>query len=120
MPKTVAPEALTATDFPCAFSRENSDGTITLYYEGETPPPLQFAVTPNIVLTPRQFLQALTRANLRDAVEHTIAAADQDTKDWYYRATEFESSHPVLLAMAAALGKTQADIIALFELGQTL
>lgn len=71
-------------------------------------------------LSPRQFRQALTALGLRAAVEAAIAAADQDTKDWYEYATTFERNHSVLIAMATALGKTGADIDALFALGATL
>lgn len=74
----------------------------------------------SIVLTPRQFLQALTKAGLRTVVESAVAAGNQDLKDWYNRATEFESTHPVLLTMARSLGKTNVDIDALFAMGATL
>lgn len=71
-------------------------------------------------LSPRQFRQALTALGLRATVEAAIAAADQDTKDWYEYATSFERTNSVLVAMAAALGKTDADIDELFALGATL
>lgn len=71
-------------------------------------------------LSPRQFRQALTAAGIRAAVEAAVAAADQDTKDWYGYATSFERNHTVLVAMATAMGKTDADIDALFALGATL
>lgn len=71
-------------------------------------------------LSPRQFRQALTAAGIRAAVEAAVAAADQDTKDWYGYATSFERGNAVLIAMATAMGKTDADIDALFALGATL
>jgi hypothetical protein len=67
-------------------------------------------------LTPRQFKQGLTRIGMRAAVEATVAAADQDTKDWYFESTSFERANPVMNAMALALGKTPEDIDNLFRL----
>lgn len=78
-------------------------------------------VVPSIAaISPRQFRQALTSIGLRSAVEAAVAAADQDTKDWYGYATSFERSNAVLIAMATALGKTSEDIDALFALGASL
>lgn len=71
-------------------------------------------------ISPRQFRQALTSIGLRSAVEAAVAAADQDTKDWYGYATSFERSNAVLIAMATALGKTSEEIDALFALGASL
>ena len=70
-------------------------------------------------LTPRQFKQGLTRIGLRAAVEAAVAAADQDTKDWYFESTSFERANPVMNAMAVALGKTSTDIDDLFRLMET-
>lgn len=62
-------------------------------------------------VSPRQIRQALTMVNLRAAVEAAVAASDQDTKDWWEFATEFERNHPKVIAMCAALGVSdqQAD-----------
>ena len=68
----------------------------------------------------RQFKQALTRAGKRAMVEAAIAAADQDTKDWYAEATDFQPTHPVIVAMAQALNIPQIDIDSLFILGGSL
>lgn len=71
-------------------------------------------------VTRRQFKQALTRIGLRAAVEAAIAAADQDTKDWYAESLNFERTNPVMNSMATALGKTPEDIDNLFKLAATL
>lgn len=71
-------------------------------------------------VTRRQFKQALNRIELRSPVEVAIAAADQDTKDWYAESLNFERSNPVMNAMAVALGKTPSDIDNLFRLAATL
>lgn len=102
------------------FAHGNGDGTVTLYDEGDTRP-AQPAIEPTIVLTPRQFRQALTRAGIRAAVDAAIAAGtDQDVKDWYAFADQFELGHPAVQATAAALGFSQAELKAVFELGASL
>ena len=53
------------------------------YIDGEFLPPLPTPIPPVTSVTRRQFKQGLTRIGLRAAVEAAIAAADQDTKDWY-------------------------------------
>jgi hypothetical protein len=90
------------------------------HYDAETQtfsPPLPPTVTS---VTRRQFKQGLTRIGLRAAVEAAVAAADQDTKDWYNDSLNFERANPLLNAMAVALGKTPADIDNLFRLAVTL
>lgn len=77
------------------------------------------SLTPPSV-TPRQFRQALTRTGLRSGVEAFVASADQDTKDWYEYSNAFERSNPVLIASGHGLGKTDAEIDALFVLAATL
>lgn len=71
-------------------------------------------------VTRRQFKQGLTRIGLRSAVEAAMAAADQDTKDWWADSLNFERSNPVMNGMAVALDKTPADIDNLFRLAVTL
>ena len=63
--------------------------------------------------SPRQMRQALTLAGLRDEVEAGILAGDTDLKDWWAYATSFEEDHPMVIAMATALGVSD---IALHEL----
>ena len=73
-----------------------------------------------VSVTPRQIRQALTRAGLRAAIEAAIAAGDQDTKDWWEFATVFERAHPMVVAMATALGQTERQLDDLFTLAATL
>jgi hypothetical protein len=90
------------------------------HIDGSFLPPLPPPPTPITSVTRRQFKQGLTRIGLRVAVEAAIAAADQDTKDWYFESTSFERANPVMNSMASALGKTQEDIDNLFRLAATL
>jgi hypothetical protein len=90
------------------------------YIDGEFFPPLHPPPATITSVTRRQFKQGLTRIGLRAAVEAAIAAADQDTKDWYADSLNFERSNPVMNGMAVALGKTPEDIDNLFRLAATL
>lgn len=96
------------------------DKKVTIYYPGDTLPKLPVPPEPGIVVTPRQFRQALTKTGLRSAVDAFVATQNQDIKDWYEYATEFDSSHPMVVNMAAAMNKTEADIKIVFELAMTL
>ena len=71
-------------------------------------------------VSPRQIRQALTRANLRTTVEAAIAAGDQDTKDWWEFATQFERQHPMVVAMGKSLKQTDAQLDQLWQLAATL
>jgi hypothetical protein len=71
-------------------------------------------------VSPRQIRQALTRAGLRTSVEAAVAAGDQDTKDWYEFATQFERSSPIVAALGAALSVTDAQLDDLWTLAGTL
>jgi len=71
-------------------------------------------------ISPRQIRMALTQMNLRTQVEAAVAAGSQDLKDFYEFSTVFERSHPQVIAMAAALNVTDAELDALWKLGGTL
>lgn len=98
----------------------SADKQVTIYYPGDEVPKLPVPAEPGIIVSPRQFRQALTKAGLRTAVDAFVAAQNQDVKDWYEYATEFDSSHPMVAGMAAAMGKSAADIKTVFELAATL
>lgn len=62
-------------------------------------------------ISPRQIRQALTKYGYRTAVESAITATtDQDLKDWWHYATEFDRNHPQVQALATSLGYTAAQI----------
>ena len=73
-------------------------------------------------VTRRQFLQGLTRLGLRAPVTAWRAAldptdpADLDLIDWYDESQFFERQNPELLAVAAALGLSEAQIDAAFAM----
>jgi hypothetical protein len=86
----------------------------------KTEPPAPPVVVPPIVVSARQIRMALSRLGLRAAVENYVGAADQDTKDSWQFAAEFSRDHSMIATAAAVLGKTPADVDALFELAKTL
>ena len=77
-------------------------------------------VKPPIIVTPWQIRKALNATGLRESVESAVAAADTTTKDAWQYATSFVRTEPLLDGMAKAMGKTDAEIDALFELAETL
>jgi len=86
----------------------------------EAPPPPPPPPAPPPVASPRQIRLALNQLGLRETIETYIAAADQTTKDSWEYTTLFERDHPLILACAQALNKTEAEIDALFDLAITL
>jgi hypothetical protein len=77
-------------------------------------------VTPSIVVSPRQIRQALTAAGLRTQVESAISSGNQDMKDWWEFATQFEEDHSLVVAMAKSLNVSKVDLHDLFLLASTL
>ena len=88
---------------------------------GNSPQPEDPAPSvPIAPVSPRQIRQALTRATLRSAVETAIASGDQDTKDWWEFATQFERQHPMVVAMGKSMKQTDAQMDALWQLAASL
>ncbi len=71
-------------------------------------------------VSPRQIRQALTKMSMRGPVETAVASGDQDLKDWWEFATQFERTHPQILAMAELLQVTESQLDSLFILAGTL
>lgn len=72
------------------------------------------------VVSRAQFILALLEMGLLDDVEAAIAQADRATQINYKERLEFERGYPLIATMAAVLGKTDAEIDALFTLAATL
>jgi hypothetical protein len=70
-------------------------------------------------VTPLQMRRALNTSGLRTVVESAVAAAPQDARDAWEFASVIRRDDPILAGMAAALGKTDAEIDALFILAAT-
>lgn len=72
------------------------------------------------VVSRAQFILALLQIGLLDEVEAAIEQADRATQINYKERLEFERGFPLIATMAAVLGKTDAEIDALFVLAATL
>lgn len=72
------------------------------------------------VVSRAQFILALLQIDLLDEVEAAIAQADRATQINYNERLEFERSFPLIATMAAVLGRTDAEIDAVFVLAATL
>ncbi len=66
-------------------------------------------------VTPRQIRKALNASGLRATVEAAVAAAPQDVRDEWEYALEIRRDYPLMTAMAAQLGMTDAQIDDLFR-----
>lgn len=112
------------TTLPFIFDGERSitfprDGTGYVEVDGSLPGGLETTLRsiPKLVpqqISPRQIRQALSRANLRTQVEATVAAGNQDLKDWWEFSTVFERNHEQVIQMGTALNQTSSQLDDLF------
>lgn len=92
---------------------QHKDGGFDVYVKGDTLPTRKVPVVfPK--LPANQFLAKLNAAGLREPVETLIESADQTTKDFFHRTTEFERQHPVVAQLAQQLGLTPEQVDALW------
>lgn len=82
-------------------------------------PELEAVSTVPESVTPWQMLCALNQVGLRASVEAAVAAADQNTKDAWNRATRFPRNSPLLAGVATSAGMTDAQLDDLFRLAAT-
>lgn len=109
-------------------SRINSDGSVESKLVAahvdvsNVPEPADaIIVQPDVpIVTPWQIRNALNATGLRGAVEAAVLAADQTTKDAWQYATEFRRDNALVAAVATALGKTEAELDAVFAMAQTV
>lgn len=96
---------------------KDSDTRWRCYMPGEITRP----VVPDVItVTPLQLRKALNQSGLRASVDAALAASPIEVRDEWETAQEFHVDHASVIAMTAAIGKTDADRIALFELAATL
>lgn len=88
---------------------------------GNIPDPILPPPSPVAVCSRWQIRKALNQIGLRSAVEAAVAAStNQDVKDGWEFANEFRSDDPLVVAMGVTLGKTEAEVRGIIELGATL
>lgn len=73
-----------------------------------------------ITVTPWQIRKALNQIGLRASVEAAVAGSTQEVKDGWEFASEFKSDNELIAQLCGALGKTEAERLALFQLAATL
>ncbi len=86
----------------------------------QTPPEIAAPVIVPQVVSRAQFILALLQIDLLDEVEAAIDAADRAAQINYKERLEFERGFPLIATMAQVMGKTDAEIDALFVLAATL
>ena len=86
----------------------------------QTPPEIAAPVIVPQVVSRAQFILALLQIGLLDEVEAAIAQADRAAQINYTERLEFERGFPLIATMAAVLGKSDAEVDALFVLAATL
>lgn len=67
-----------------------------------------------------QFLRSLNYHGMRSQVDTYVAGSDQDTKDWYARAQQFERHHQKVLSAMSALSITDAQADAVWTYGASI
>jgi len=114
----------------CIGAADNGDGTYRLDFDGSsrlasaeevqaaTIAAARAAIQP---VTRRQMLTALHRVGLLATIKGAVAASgDIELQIAFDESQEFQRNNPFLATMAAALGKTDAEIGAVFALAATL
>lgn len=104
---------------PKDHGNKDYQGYLSWIDAGNTPEPADIiTIIPEI--TPYQIREAMNQLGLRADVEAAISAGDQSLKDLWNYAPSFKRNHPKIAEIATAIGKTDADIDALFTLAATL
>ena len=87
-------------------------------FVADLPPPILDRV-PNSV-SPLQIRKALRQIGIKSAVDAYVAMLDEEEQEAWEYCIEVYRNNPILIAGAAALNKTEADIDDLFRLAATL
>ncbi|MGJ4961348.1 MULTISPECIES: hypothetical protein [unclassified Bradyrhizobium] len=73
-----------------------------------------------LTVSPRQIRLAMTKMGVRQQVEDYVKSASLDVQDSWDYSTQFVSTDPMVAACMQALGKSEGDLIALFQLAKSL
>lgn len=128
-PAIVAQLGITEVDEPAPpedyssdrYFRVETDSAPYVVYEPKSPEQIRQAELARIPeITPWQMRKALNQLGMREQVETAVAAGNQDVKDAWEFATSFVRTNPLVVAMQSVLGKTDAEVDALFMLGASL
>lgn len=124
---TIPSDAVELTDAEYADFLEGLSLHKVIVYDENNRPVLHDKPLPSLddirvnMLAPAWAIRrAMSQQGLRTIVEAAIAVADDDTKDMWEYAVNFKRLHPMVVSLGAALGKTELEIDALFDLANTL
>lgn len=115
----------------CVGAADNADGTYRLdFADGSSRMATDEEISTATVawqraqikpVTRRQMLTALHRSGLLDTIKAAVAASgDIELQIAYDESQEFQRDNPFLATMAQALGKTDAEVDAIFVLAASL
>lgn len=114
----------------CIGAADNGDGTYRLDFDGSSRLATQAEIDAALAaaaraaiqpVTRRQMLTALHRAGLLATIKGAVAASgDVELQIAFDESQEFQRNNPFLATMAQALGKTDAEVDAIFALAATL
>ncbi len=114
----------------CIGAADNGDGTYRLDFDGSSRLATQAEIDAALAaaaraaiqpVTRRQMLTALHRVGLLATIKGAVAASgDVELQIAFDESQEFQRNNPFLATMAAALGKTDAEVDAIFALAATL
>lgn len=115
----------------CIGAADNGDGTYRLdFADGTSRLATQAEIDAAAIaaaraaiqpVTRRQMLTALHRAGLLATIKGAVAASgDVELQIAFDESQEFQRNNPFLATMAQALGKTDAEVDAIFALAATL
>lgn len=75
---------------------------------------------PPLKASARQIRLAMNMLGLRDEIEEYVASQSRDVQDSWQWTTEFDMNHPFVVGCAEQLNKSEAELVGLFTLAQTL
>jgi len=120
----IPPDAveITADEHAALLAGQSAGKIISADADGKpflADPPILPPVIPAV--TPWQIRKALNQtAGLRASVEAAVAQGSQEIKDGWEFAIEFSREDPLVEQLGFALGKTSAELDAIFQLAATL
>lgn len=99
----------------------SEDGYRVIQAQGHEAPGDVVNVPRVVSVTRRQMLTALHRAGMLETIRAAVAASgDVELQIAFDEALDFERTNPMLVGMAHQMGKTDAEIDAIFALAETL
>lgn len=89
--------------------------------QGNGPQVIEETDMRRIIVSAWQIRKALNQSGMRGQVETAVdASGNQDIIDGWRHATEFQSDNALVLGMRTALGMTESEMYAIFQLAEAL